>query len=348
METNHKSFWPKRFSWLTIILAILTVVTFFAIYNKNGYDYVITPMGTMGGGAVDYAVRESAPPMMATPEMQANYDSSYDRGGGMIYPYPYPNPEVPVSDTREFLKTYYSSYMRTRNVQKLTNRVETVVRGYEGRIDNQSSSAKYGSVSFAMPKEKFSAFRAELESLVGSKFITVNISSQNLLSQKVSVEEQQKQADKNLADYKTERQKFINSHNSTVATLQAKIDKANADLVSLRSQTETAQILAQIKTISDDLAYQKRLLDNENTSYKNQLSSFDSSVKYAEDWKKAVQTQDKTLLENVGTVTGTVSVQWISLWDTVLVYLPGYSLPIIFAVLTLISFAYDRRRLGVV
>ncbi|MEQ1500536.1 MAG: hypothetical protein ABL917_04180, partial [Parcubacteria group bacterium] len=178
-QTNQGNLWPKHFSWLTIVLAILSVVTFFLIYNKNGY-YDVTPMGIMGSTVTDYATREAMPPVAVMGEAQVIYDSgtAYNKGGGMMYPYPYPNPAVPVSDTREFLKTYYSAYMRTRNVQSLTNRVETVVRGYDGRIDNQSSSEKYGSVSFAMPQGKFSAFRAELESLIGSRFININISSQ--------------------------------------------------------------------------------------------------------------------------------------------------------------------------
>ncbi len=343
-QTSYKGLLPKHFSWLTIILAILTIVTFFSIYNSQGY-YNIMPTSIVGTAVMDYDTRVSVPPTAGMPEMQGGSVSVSSKGADMMY-YPYPNPEVPVTDTREFLKIYYSANMRTRDVQGLTNRVETTVRGYDGRVDNQSISSKYGSVSFAMPQSKFAAFRAELESLVGKRFLTINISSQNLLSQKVSIEEQQKQADTSLATYKAERQKIVNNHTSSIATLQSKIDKANQDLLSLRAQTESPQILAQIAAVSNDLAYQRKLLDNENTNYKNQLSSADSNIKYAQDWQKAVETQDKTLLENVATVTGTVSIQWMSLWDCVRTYLPGYSIPILLSVLTLISFLYDRKRYG--
>ena len=111
---------------------------------------------------------------------------------GIYYPYPYQNPDVPITDTREFLKMYYNASMRTRDVPALTRKVETTVRGYDGRIDSESSSGTYGYVSFAVPQTKYDSFRAELEGLVGSRFLSVNISSQNLLSQKVSIEEQQK------------------------------------------------------------------------------------------------------------------------------------------------------------
>ncbi len=356
-QTNPKSFWPKHFSWLTIVLIVLTVVTFFAIYNKNGY-YDITPMGIFSR-VVEVGGGQAVPPMagrMTTgvAVMEDGSSVSYGSSGSvsvsskgadmMYYPSPYPNPDVPVTDTREFLKTYYSANMRARNVQGLITRVETIVRGHEGRIDNQSSAPKYAYLSFAVPQNKFDAFRSELESLVGSRFLTINISSQNLLSQKISIEDQQKQADTQLANYKTERQKIVSSHTSYAATLQAKIDKDNADLTSLRAQPETAQTLAEIKTISSDLAYQQKLLDSENVNYKNQLANADSNIKYTQDWQKAVQTQDKTLLENVATVSGTVSIQWISLWDSARVYLPGYSIPMIFAVLAFISAMYDKRR----
>jgi hypothetical protein len=282
-----------------------------------------------------------------------SYDSSVSngQGGGGVdskmmypYPYPYPNPDVSATDTREFLKVYYSASMRTRDVQGLTRRVETTVHGYGGRVDQESISPQYGSVSFAVPQSRYDAFRAELESFVGNRFLTINISSQNLLPQKVSIEEQQKQADTALSDYKTARQKIVSAHVGAVQSLQSKIDADAARLVTLRAETQTPQVLSEIQTVTDDWTAQKQRLANENASYTTQLNNADRNIKGAEDWQKAVQTQDKTLLDNIATVTGTVSVQWISLWDIVLLYLPGFWIPFIFAVLTLLSFLYDRRR----
>ncbi len=246
----------------------------------------------------------------------------------MYYPYPYPSPDVPITDTREFLKIYYNASMRTRDVPGLTRRVETTVRGYDGRIDQQSSSPKYGYVSFVLPQSKYDAFRAELEDLVNSKFLNVNISSQNLLSQKVSIEEQQKQAETTLADYKTARQKIVNTHASAVQTLQSKIDAAEGK--------------------SDELALLNEQLANENALYARRLDNADRNIKYAQDWIKAVQTQDQTLLANVATVSGTISIQWISFWEIVQLYLPNYWIPTIFTVLAFLSFLWDRRRFGTV
>lgn len=340
-QFTSPSFLPWHLSWLTVVLALLALGTFIAISSPS-VQYPI-PMGTRGGWVESSESGGGAVPPMMDTGVSNSAKGTPDMG--MYYPYPYPNPDVSATDTREFLKIYYNAFMRTRDVPALTRRVETTVRGYTGRIDQESSSPKYGSVSFAVPQSRYDAFRVELESLVGSRFLTVNISSQNLLSQKVSIEEQQKQADTALADYKAARQKIVNAHASNVQSLQSKIAADEQQIATLLAQPSTPQILAQIQTVSADLTALKQQLANENASYTTQLSNADANIKYAQDWQKAVQTQDKALLDSVATVTGTVSIQWISLWDISLLYLPGYWIPTIFAVLAVLSYVRDRRRL---
>ncbi len=328
MNNTKLGFLPGYISWLTIVLTILAVGTFIALSNPS-VQYA-TRMGFGGGGVMENTGTVAVPPTAGgVPAMDGSVTSgSVGMKSPDYYPYPYPNPDVPVTDTREFLKIYYNASMQTRDVPALTRRVETVVRGYDGRIDNESSSEKYGYVSFALPQAKYDAFRAELEGLVGSRFLKVNISSQNMLSQKVSIEEQQKQADTALADYTTARQKVVSAHASTVQSLQAQIDDANT--------TESAKSLLQLQ------------LAKENAAYAQNLSNADANIAYAKNWQKAVQTQDATLLANVATINGTVSLQWISLWDIALLYLPGYWIPTILAVLAVLSYFRDRRRIIVV
>ncbi|MFA6279155.1 MAG: DUF4349 domain-containing protein [Candidatus Paceibacterota bacterium] len=313
---------PRYISWLTVVLAFLTLGTFFAIANPSG-QYSVTPMMTGVGGGRAYS--GSAEVTAGVPAQDSGV--AYPTKGMMnpaYYPYPYPNPDVPVTDTREFLKVYYNAMMRTRDVPALTRRVETTVRGYEGRIDSESSATKYGYVSFALPQAKYEAFRAELEGMVDSRFLTINISSENLLAQKVSIEEQQKQATAALASYKIAREKLVATHTSAVQALQARLDVPDISI--------------------GDRALLEKQLANENALYTSRLSNADANIKYAQDWIKAVQTQDKTLLENVATVTGTVSIQWISLWEVAELYLPGYWIPALLAVLTALSYLRDRRR----
>ena len=342
-ETTSRSFRPRHVSWLTIVLAILAIITFIAISRPNPqYGWGVMESSRTSG---------VVPPTPSGVPMEDIGNSNPSKGmmdSDLYYPYPYPNPDVPVTDTREFLKTYYNASMRTRNVQELTRRVETTVRGYGGRVDQESSSPEYGSVSFAVPQSKYDEFRAELESLVGSKFLVTNISSQNLLPQKLSIEEQQKQAEKTLADYKTARQKIVSVHTSNVQDLQSKISVDEQQLVSLRAETQTPQVLIQIQAVSDELVYLKQRLSGENASYAKQLDNADRNIKNAQDWQKAVETQDKALLDNVATVNGIISIQFISLWDMIRLYLPGYWIPFIFAVLSFISLLWDRKRFGTV
>lgn len=315
-HTNPSGFWPQRLSWRTIVLIILTIVTFIAVSGPS-VRYAVPMMGVAreGGGVVMDSVSSGG----ALPPTETK------GAPDVYYPYPYPNPDVPITDTREFLKVYYSAFMRARNVQGLTRRVETTVRGFGGRIDQQSSSQYYGSVSFAVPQSKYDAFRTEVESLVPSRFITTNISSQNLLPQKQSIEEQQKQAGETLANYRAERQKIITTHSATVQSLQAQL-AASTDQGVIASLTQQ--------------------LANENSSYTALLNTIERRIASAEKMQKALQTQDQELLDNVATVTGTISIEWISLWGIALLYLPGYWIPILLAALTLLSLVWDRRRLG--
>ena len=340
---------PRRISWLTIILALLAVGTFIAISNSNRGYY---PIPMMGG--VEYTTSYDAvsAPLMArggfTDDLVPTSVQSVMGGGMQPDYYPYPSPNVPASDTRELLKVNYNATMQTRDVQGLTRRVETTVRGHSGRIDNISSAKEYGYVSFVVPMSKYDAFRTELESLVGSRFLSVDIQSQNMLPQKQSIEEQQKQAEATLADQKAARQRIVNAHASTVKSLQGQIDADAQQLAILRAQTPTYEIQVQIQQLSNDWSSLKAQLADENASYSYELSNADANIKYAQDWQTAVKTQDKALMDNVATVSGSVSIQWISLWQMAQLYLPGYWIPAIFAGLALLSYLWDRRRFGTV
>ena len=321
-QSKEWGVFPRYVSWLTIVLAVLALGTGIATYTPDQHYY------PMGGGVREYSSVSGgavAPTSPGVPMMDSGVTSAPNQGKdmSMYYPYPYPT-EVPITDTREFLKVYYNASLLTRDVQVLTRRVETTVRGYDGRIDHESIAPKYGYVSFSVPQSKYDAFRNEIESFVDSRFLTISISSQNLLSQKVSIEEQQKQADTTLANYKTARQKLVATHTNLVQTLQAQVDAT--------STTENEKIAL------------RQQIANEKASFAVQVSNADANITYAQDWVKAVQTQDQTLLANAATVTGTISVQWISLWDSALLYLPGYWIPSIFGVLAVLSFLHDRRR----
>lgn len=363
----------RHVSLLTIILAIFALGTFIVIANSNrGYqDIPVAMEGTAQSGSWYWYNGMSTPYPTLPPHLQdirvnqiypvsvgdvvgvpggymqnGVYTSttSYDTSAGTRGAYPYYNPEISAVDKREFLKVRYDASMRTRDVPGSTHRVETTVRNHDGRVDNSQSSRQSGYVSFVVPMNKYEAFRTEIEKLVGSRFLSVNIQSENLLPQKQSIEEQQKQADINLAESKKVRTSVVNSHATAIKNIQAQLEREAAKLASLRVQAQTPEILAQIAGVQDDAAALREALFNENATYKEQLSYADANIKGAQEWQSSVKTQDKTLADNVGTVSGSVSLQWISVWGIALLYLPGYWIPGIFALLSFLSYLWDTRR----
>lgn len=359
-----RSWRPRHVSLLTIVLALLAVISFFAVAGKGeryggyGGGIPVLPTGVAVNSSyqdIDQGAAEKATDISVStppPSLQGAITGQSGRASaGYAYPsdyYPYPNPDAPATDTRELLKVNYSAAMRTRDVPGLVRRVETTVRGHGGRVDQESSSPQSRYVGFVVPMSKYDAFRSELEAMVNDRFLTVNISSSNMLPQKVSIEEYQKQASSTLTDYQTSRKKLISSHASTVASLQSQIDSDANQMALLRAQTQTSDIQYQLQRLTDEWSSLKQQLINENSSYKYQLDTIDSNIKYTKDWQKSIGKQDQALLDNVATVNGTVSISWISLWDMAQAYLPGYWIPAIFALLTILSFLWDRRRFGTV
>src|SRR3990167_9626227 len=100
----------------------------------------------------------------------------------------------------------------------------------------------------------------------------------------------------------------------------------------------------QIQTLSNELSMLKSRLTNENASYADELKNADANISYAEEWKNAVTKQDTALMDDIATVNGSVSISWIGLWEGAQLYLPGYWIPGICALLTILSYLSDRRR----
>lgn len=226
----------------------------------------------------------------------------------------------------------------------LTRRVETTVRGHEGRIDNTSSSDQSGYVQFVVPMSQFDDFRNEIEAMVGPKFISIQVSQQNMLPQKQDIEQVQASVEKNISDLQAAKQKAVTAHTNKAASLQSQINQKQARLSAIQnntdaaSQSEAAQIRSDIGTLQSQLS-------SENASYANTRDSYDQQIKYANTSLTAVKTQDQHLLDSVATVRGTISLQWISYWDIAHLYLPGNWIPGIMVVLAIIAFLYERRLL---
>ncbi len=362
---------PRRWPIVTIILALLTIASFFYFSDfspQYGIEYGVAGMRAIpptpaasptyddqaqtvtteyGSGSSASAPTDSSMSMQAmggTPEV-ANISANYYHQPV----YPGYGGNVSATDTREFQKISYSATMQTRDVQGLTRRTETIVRGHNGRVDNISSSMQYGSVTFVVPQTSYQAFRDEIESLVDSRFLTVSINSQNLLPQKVSIEQQQTYTQKNLDELQSQRSQAVTSHSAKVRSLQSQITDNKAQQAALNAEVPADDVRANaistmIAQLSNDLSALQSRLASENSQYSYQIASFDQEIKWAKDSLAGVKQQDQNLLDNVATVDGTISFQWISWRDIIHSYLPGYSITLILGVLTLISYYFERRR----
>jgi hypothetical protein len=258
-----------------------------------------------------------------------------------------------ITDEREFLKTYYNSTIQTRHVDETKTRIETIVRGFSGRIDGSSSSEKNGYISFAIPANKFEAFRQEVKDLVGNKLYVEQVSTENLLPQKQSIEEQRAQTEKYIAGLKSERTQLTNSHNQAISSLQSRINVINTEITQLEIENQTAipqrktEISYRIAVLQTERTTLQEQLGNENKNYQNRLADVNSQLKNWEVNLDSVKKQDKDLMENVATVNGTISLNWVSLWEISDIYTPGPLLAWILLASALIAYFYHRRHLQI-
>lgn len=236
---------------------------------------------------------------------------------------PYQQPEIPITDTRQFLKTDYSATIKTRKPQETTSRIQTMIRGYEGRIDRISNSTEFGSISFVVPASKLDAFRAELAQLVGSRFIIEQTNSQNLLAQKQTLEEDRTNTQTSLTDVTAKRDQLTTTHNQTINFIQSKL---NANI----SQEERNNLNAQ--------------LSKENSTYQNQLNGFNNQIQNLQNNLNNINKQDGQLTETVATVSGTISLSKMSLFELTGFYLPNYWLVYLSILALIVAYFLDRRR----
>ncbi len=268
-----------------------------------------------------------------------------------IAPDRYYGGEVAATDTREFLKTDYNAQMKTRDVQGLVRRAETTIRGSGGRVDQTSSSPKSGYVGFVIPASKFEAFRDEIESLVGPRYLTVSINSQNLLPQKQNIEEQQKSVEEQLADLKSERSSLVSAHTNTIKSLQARRNTISREIADLNLEASATswdsprypQIFNEIDQLSAEDANISYQISAENSSYRNNLDSLDAQIDHVETNLEAVKTQDQDLLDTVATVRGTITFTWISVWQIIQLYVPAGWIAAIIALLAVLAWWWERR-----
>lgn len=253
-----------------------------------------------------------------------------------------------INDTREFLKMGYNASIKTRKVEKLGTRIQTMVRGYGGRIDYASIGDKNAYVSFVIPKSSLETFKSELQDLVPSRFLTENVNMQNLLSNKQAIEGQTDSANQKLESLRKDRQTLVAKHNSDVGSLQQQINSYSRNISQLQSEATTdtlrqQEIAGQVARLTSQKNSLNQQLANVNYKFQNNLRDIDASISSTYSRLTDLGKQDQQLLNDVETVQGTVSLRWISVLDSVNLYVPIYWVLIIGFSLTIIGFLFYGR-----
>lgn len=327
LSVNLSEVQPKirRMPWPSLVLAGLAVVILFA---SSLFANSSAPAGEFLRST---ALKISPASPGAGLLQQGLSDSDYytppqDGLGG-----------IPANDTREFLKTYYYATIRTRRVEELTQRLQTTIRGLGGRVDSSNSSSRRGFVSFVLPADKFDAFRSEIRGFMPARFFDENTQTENLLAQKQSVEAQRAEAEKAMAQFQNDRKGIIAEHGKTLASLQSRLKNTAGELATDGLTEERQQeLLREQGVINSQIA-------RENASYSQRLSSLDVSIKNNETYLENINKQDQSILDTVATVRGTVSLNWIGVWEVIDLYIPLYWIAIIFAAAAVVSYMLHRR-----
>lgn len=325
----------KRFK-ITIVIVVI-----FLILLALGTFSVLTRtlgVGRVGKSMNNVNILPSLPSDMMESSIPDNY---YGRG----------SEQPSISDTREFLKTGYNATIKTRNVSDVVKDVKNIVKGSDGRVDNSNSSEKYGYVSFVVPKSNFDTFKDEMESITHKKLYTESISEQNLLSQKQGIEEQTGNIVNTLENLQNQKTALASKHAQTISTINKELARLKTELTSLRaviSETTDPQVLAQLRIQENSLlkqeSTQKQNLASENSSYAIQSQNLENSINKSNNNLTNVNKQDSQFTDNIETVNGYVSVNWVSLWQMAKIFSPISPTIIIIILVILIGFYLNHKK----
>ncbi|HYE59648.1 MAG TPA: hypothetical protein VEA18_00485 [Candidatus Kapabacteria bacterium] len=256
--------------------------------------------------------------------------------------------EPTIEDTREFLKTGYTAYIKTRNVSRIANRIQTMVRGHGGRIDNASVTKKSASISFVLPKASFEQFKTELKEIVPDRVLEESITIENRLQQKQGIEAEIRGAEDTISLLQSERQSLVTSHANRVAAIQKKIQGYNARISLLNAEGPTtterqAQIDRERAQVNAQLRTEKQALVNENAQYQRMLNDIDIRMQHATQARDQWAAEENHLIQDVETVNGYISIQWVHFLAYVNLFVPIYWIMGGVAILLMLYLLFGRR-----
>lgn len=258
-------------------------------------------------------------------------------------------PGAPITDAREFMKTNYHARLRSRDVAETWQRVQTLVRGTGGRVDAANLGQRYGYIAFAIPAEKFSAWRDELRAAVPlARFFTEDISAENLLPEKQVIESRTDEASEQFGRRRADRETLGRAHRRTIGLLQSKLavitnKLSELDKVISDDAIEKANQAAHKQELIKEELNLRAQIKEENNVYAGKLAVLNGQISNAKSQLNQLARQDQALRDAVATVAGTISIDWISIFQIIALYLPAYWLSLLLLLAAAVAFWRHRR-----
>lgn len=326
---------PRRKLFVFVILIIILAV-FFLFYNnyrRNYDDFVIMEGDRSLPGELISLMSSTDSMQKIAPFFRRDYGQQPD-----------------ITDTREFLKVNYSAGIKTRDVSDVFRDVKGAIRDVEGRIDSMNETEKQAYISFVIPKSKFDSFRDEVESITHEKLYTESVSSQNLLGQKQNLEQQREEQNNSLAELENQKKNLISSHaqkvsslNKELAAIQEQLEIVRQAKVNTQNQDELFNLQNQENILLQQEANIKQRQASENNSYTSQLQSLNGQIKQYNDNLKNLNKQDEQFENNIETVSGYITIRWVSLWAMAKIFSPIHPTIIVIVIALLLVFYFNRK-----
>ncbi len=328
----------KLLKWV-VTLAVIIII---ALFILRSLDY-----SKSNGVSVGDSVSSSV----------VGFDIGESNSYRTVFP-DYQNGNGSITDTRQFMKINYSGTIQTRDVKDVARDVRGIIRDMEGRIDNETVNEQYGQISFVIPKSNLNNFRDEIESITHKKLYVENTSSQNLLNQKQIIEEQSSHAATTLEQLQESQSILTKKHNQTIANLKSELAATQKKIAMVNSNIAAylpppsgdtgylAEQNTQLTIYLNEEAQIKQKIDNENTNYQNQNKMLVDKIASTNNTIKDINTQDKKFTENIETVNGSISMQWISVWQLMKIFSPIHPIIIILVLVIILWYILKKLRIA--
>lgn len=254
-----------------------------------------------------------------------------------------------ISDTREYLKTDYTASIRARHVAATSRRIQTMIRGYGGRIDSGDIQDEYSYIHFAIPQDNLETFRTELYQQTGERFIIESTQFTNLLSQKQNIEKQAQDTEQTLLQIETHRAQETSRHDTNVKNMKQQLVRININIQTVESRLQLEVENDPHRTTDEKLHssllneryYLNQNLQNENANFTRTLNQLNTQKTQAISQRTNLETKNTNLLENIATVNGTITIDFISIPQITDLYIP-YS-KLWFLILGIVMIWYIKR-----